>query len=408
MLCLDTSVELPQLNALIREVRRTPALVHLPIMYLAPGASETTTAMAYASGVDMVVNQVTQRESLEQLWGWASTLAREDTAFGAMAQMARSVHLTVPFDSPRRSRVAELCGAVVMASTIQRQALSAALGWPAYDCVEDCLAQATAAHGVRTPQVLLLDDASAGMLGKTARAPQHDWSSLLCLFVVTGNGVEQTGGSELGGLPERAFSGAQVHLLAPSLRPQQLAAQVQSVVARLWWRRSCQALLQQGLDQALKDPLTGLFTRRHLDSVLPRELEAARRNSQPLGVLAVDLLSFKAVNDTYGHAAGDQVLQAVGEVLKSQVRRRDTGFRTGGDEFLVLLPGADEDETARVQARLLRALEDSSVQVTPEQCLAPRATVAWFVAAADDWTLTSEALLKKADDQLYRLKRAGA
>src|SRR5918911_1246430 len=96
-------------------------------------------------------------------------------------------------------------------------------------------------------------------------------------------------------------------------------------------------------ERAMTDPLTGLLNRYGLQHILAREHAEARRYTRPLSCLIIDLDNFKAVNDTYGHAAGDLALQQIAGILREAVRRSDTVFRYGGEEFLVLLPETDLD-----------------------------------------------------------------
>ena len=96
-------------------------------------------------------------------------------------------------------------------------------------------------------------------------------------------------------------------------------------------------------ERAVTDALTGLLNRHALQHILAREHAEARRYNRPLSCLLIDLDKFKAINDTFGHAAGDVALRQLAEVLSEAVRRSDTIFRYGGEEFLVLLPETDLD-----------------------------------------------------------------
>lgn len=98
-----------------------------------------------------------------------------------------------------------------------------------------------------------------------------------------------------------------------------------------------QALL---LEQAVRDPLTGLFNRRYMEETLERELLRAMRKNVPLAIIMLDMDNLKIYNDTWGHAAGDAALQQLGSVLLNQVRREDIACRYGGDEFILIMPDA--------------------------------------------------------------------
>ena len=122
-----------------------------------------------------------------------------------------------------------------------------------------------------------------------------------------------------------------------------------------------EALQAKLRDQALRDPLTGVFNRRFLAETLARETARARRDSRAYAVVILDLDHFKRVNDTHGHEAGDRVLVAAAELLRSHTREGDLVCRYGGEEFVVLMPGASAVSAAR-RAELWRAtLEDAAV-----------------------------------------------
>jgi diguanylate cyclase (GGDEF)-like protein len=111
------------------------------------------------------------------------------------------------------------------------------------------------------------------------------------------------------------------------------------------------------------DALTGLFNRRHLEEELVRQYAVARRGGAPVSVLLLDIDHFKRVNDTYGHPAGDAVLQEFAHRLRDAVRAIDTPGRWGGEEFLVVLPGADSAAALTVAERIRRSTAAAPVVV---------------------------------------------
>jgi diguanylate cyclase (GGDEF)-like protein len=112
---------------------------------------------------------------------------------------------------------------------------------------------------------------------------------------------------------------------------------------------------------AYVDPLTGLSNRRHLAARLDGEFAAARRHCHPLSVVMADVDHFKLVNDAYGHSVGDDVLRAIGAILKQGLRTEDVAGRWGGDEFLLLLPHISLPEAERAVERLKTALGEAAV-----------------------------------------------
>jgi diguanylate cyclase (GGDEF)-like protein len=159
---------------------------------------------------------------------------------------------------------------------------------------------------------------------------------------------------------------------------------------------------------ALTDGLTGLPNRRALLNRAMSGLGTARRKRLPYGVAMADIDHFKAINDTHGHAAGDQALQRLGRLLEDSLRASDEVGRWGGEEFLILLPETDEAEALRVAERLRAAVEEEPFVIEGEVTL--KVTISIGVAALDapaQSALVLDALIRMADDALYRAKDAG-
>ena len=157
-------------------------------------------------------------------------------------------------------------------------------------------------------------------------------------------------------------------------------------------------------EQAERDPLTGLFNRRMLDSHLPRLLDACRMRQSSLVVMLLDMDFFKQANDRYGHVAGDQLLQSLARHLLHYCRPQDMVFRYGGDEFLVLFPDT-RMEVAQQRAQVLcqafasspRRLERHSLQIT----------LSCGLAAFPEHASVAGTLIECADDALYLAKSRG-
>lgn len=157
-------------------------------------------------------------------------------------------------------------------------------------------------------------------------------------------------------------------------------------------------------EQAIRDPLTGLFNRRYLAETLHRELAQAARESKPVSVVMLDIDHFKHFNDTHGHTAGDAMLQALGQCLRTQTRLGDIACRYGGEEFVVILPRTPL-AFAFKRAEQLRAAFENTLVPQAEQTL--HATLSGGVAAFPDNGLNADDLLRAADTALYAAKAAG-
>jgi len=162
--------------------------------------------------------------------------------------------------------------------------------------------------------------------------------------------------------------------------------------------------LERTQEQARTDPLTGFLNRRGMEEILIREFARSRRTASPLSVAILDIDHFKTVNDEHGHDVGDQALVHIAKVARSGVRETDVVCRYGGEEFVVVFPGAAADG-ARFVVDRMRTLAES----TPLAVGALKVQIR-FSAGVSELTGTDgsiRVLLKRADDALYEAKRAG-
>jgi diguanylate cyclase (GGDEF)-like protein len=157
-------------------------------------------------------------------------------------------------------------------------------------------------------------------------------------------------------------------------------------------------------EQANRDSLTGLWNRRYLDSTLERELSRCKREGRPLALLMMDLDHFKQVNDTYGHAGGDEVLKQLGALLATHARAEDVPCRYGGEEFTLLLPNMPLDAAVE-RAEMLRTtfaamkIRFGDFQITT--------TLSVGLAVYPEHGKLSDELTQRADRALYRAKVEG-
>ena len=162
---------------------------------------------------------------------------------------------------------------------------------------------------------------------------------------------------------------------------------------------------QQLCAEACRDPLTGVGNRRYFHARAEQALLQLRHRQQPVSVLMLDLDHFKQVNDQYGHAAGDQVLIAFCKVLTASLRKDDILARIGGEEFVALLPGANEAEARDVSERILQATRHCAVSC--ETCRIHFTASIGVVALGEAQEYSVSELCDAADQVMYRVKAAG-
>ncbi|MBI5843835.1 MAG: cache domain-containing protein [Deltaproteobacteria bacterium] len=158
-------------------------------------------------------------------------------------------------------------------------------------------------------------------------------------------------------------------------------------------------------DLSVRDPLTGLFNRRYMEESLLRELSDAARTGNPVGVVMMDVDHFKNYNDSFGHEAGDRLLKALGDILVQGVRGGDVACRYGGEEFLLILPGATLDATReRADALRVTAFEQLA-KASPDP--SKSVTISAGVAVYPEHGEEPQELINAADSAMYRAKSLG-
>jgi two-component system cell cycle response regulator len=192
--------------------------------------------------------------------------------------------------------------------------------------------------------------------------------------------------------------GANDHVLRP-VDPNELRARARNQIRRRRYQERLQAELNRSLEMAVTDGLTGLRNRRYIT----RHLEGLLRNGS-VALLMLDVDRFKTVNDTYGHAAGDQVLQDVALRMRQHLRAVDVVARFGGEEFVVAMASAGEQEALQVAERLRESLIETPVTLEQHSALSITASIGVAISKAGD---SLDDLTSAADAALYRAKANG-
>jgi diguanylate cyclase (GGDEF)-like protein len=236
----------------------------------------------------------------------------------------------------------------------------------------------------------LVDDPVAGLLCRHVSQPLP--SSYLCLPMMAQ-------GEAIGILHlQRVAPGTGNLLEATAPLAATVAEGVGLALANLKLRESLRR-------QAIRDDLTGLFNRRYMEETLERELHRVARIGIPLGLAMLDLDHFKTYNDTFGHHAGDELLRALGPLISSQIREDDIACRYGGEEFLIIMPGASLEVTLERTEQMRQCVKQLH-ELRPAQFLHP-ITISIGLAIFPDNGASSSALIQAADAALYRAKKEG-
>ncbi|MEW5709182.1 MAG: diguanylate cyclase [Pseudomonadota bacterium] len=286
-------------------------------------------------------------------------------------------------------------GGVLYLMHPSRNYLEATAQWGGMECREPTLSP-EACWGLRRGQLHFTDSAEAGLACPHVEAQTEDPFYSICAPLIAH-------GDLLGLLHLRyrrpeAEKGEEIFSSYQRMLVNTVAEQVGLAIANLRLRDS----LQQ---QSIRDPLTGLYNRRFLEEALARELARARRLQASLALVMADVDRFKSFNDSFGHEAGDMVLQSLARLLKSSLRDSDMVCRYGGEEFVLILPEANASNACQ-RAEALRSAVHGLQLHYREQPLGP-ITVSFGVAAFPEHGSHSKALLAAADAALYEAKRSG-
>ncbi len=186
----------------------------------------------------------------------------------------------------------------------------------------------------------------------------------------------------------------------------EMLARIRTQIKRKRYSDYLKASLEESVEQAITDALTGLHNRRYMETHLKRLANEALHKGRSLSILVADIDHFKSVNDTYGHDIGDVVLKEFAGRLKRSVRGMDLACRLGGEEFVVIMPDTDIERACQVAERIRGQIASETFDIgKSRQPLKVTASVG--VAALERAEDTAEVIFKRADQALYTAKREG-
>lgn len=195
------------------------------------------------------------------------------------------------------------------------------------------------------------------------------------------------------------------YLMRP-VDPNELIARSMTQIRRKHCNDRLRASVQQTIELAVTDGLTGLHNRRYFDTHLKLLMDRAAARGRPLSICMTDIDRFKQVNDTYGHDVGDEVLREFANRIRTTVRGADLACRFGGEEFIVVMPDTSAEMAAGVAERL-RTIIESLPFAIPQADGPLKVTASMGIATLRPGSDTAEALLKRADTALYQAKHEG-
>ncbi|WP_170331837.1 sensor domain-containing diguanylate cyclase [Ruegeria arenilitoris] len=222
-------------------------------------------------------------------------------------------------------------------------------------------------------------------------AEPHDGRPYFCFPILAH-------GETVGLLHLRAHEGSGEEFHSSKKLAQLCAEQISMAIANVRMR-------DQLHDQSVRDPLTGLFNRRHMTETLRKGISRSQQTGAPLSLIAVDVDHFKKFNDTHGHDAGDMVLRAVGSALEQGCDRDEVACRIGGEEFMLILPDNTPEDAMTRAEKLRQAVEAVSVRYGEKSL--PRITISVGVAHYPAHGTMPQDLMRAADDALYVAKDKG-
>lgn len=169
--------------------------------------------------------------------------------------------------------------------------------------------------------------------------------------------------------------------------------------------REVARLVQELSDSAVTDPLTGLLNRRYVDIYLEQQFNLFTRLGQRFGVTHIDIDDFKLVNDTYGHAAGDEALRFISTVLSDGTRKMDLLARYGGDEFVIVSGVAGQEGLEQLCGRMRQTVRGSRFATPSEEAVQLTISVGSTLVRPED--PSAAAVMARADEMMYEVKHAG-
>ena len=393
-------VMMPGMNGfeLCRLMKTNPRLAHVPVVIITSLAAQEDRVAALESGADEFLTKPVRElalharlRSLLRMKAITDELRMRDETLRDLAVGATPPLLTEPPPGARVLAVSSEANGAHILEMIQ----------PTLDIRPTLVTTARAAFDAiarDAPQAVLIDALGFAEFSSTfcTALRQRPESRAAAMLTLVDSGDIATAAACLD-------AGANDYAMWP-LHASELTARLRTQLRQKAHTDQLRASLDDGLRQAVTDPLTGLRNRRYLDAHLIRMIAKAQEQAEPLCLMAFDLDSFKAINDTYGHGAGDMILKDFARRLSENTRAVDLVARIGGEEFVVAMPAAGLTDAIEAAERVRAAVEKPGFLVGD---FLIDVTVSVGVSELRRGEDCASALLKRADAALYVAKAEG-
>ena len=210
-----------------------------------------------------------------------------------------------------------------------------------------------------------------------------------------------TGLSDIDSKVKGIEMGADDYLIKP-VNQQELKTCIKSLLKKKVYLDKLCTKYEMAVYTAITDKLTGLYNRGYFDHFLDREIKRSVRDQTPVALLILDIDNFKAINDEFGHQAGDRILEQLADIVKRNIRGIDLAARYGGEEFVVVMTGTDKPEAEQARERIRRSIREYKFDKNDS-----RVSASIGIALHPQDADSMEDLIEKADRSLYWAKRHG-
>jgi two-component system cell cycle response regulator len=380
-----------------RRIKSAPRTMHVPVIMVTALDQPSERVRGLEAGADDFLTKPVDDIALITR---VKNLARLKTLNDEMLlRMASGVELGMaPEDTAQGA--AERAGRILLVEDQERpaQRIAAALTAPHHVDVEADLPKALTALGDRPYDLLIVSlslTAGDGLrLCSQVRGLERTRNLPIIILVQPGDEARLLRGLDMG---------VNDYLARPVDR-NELLARVRTQMKRKRYADHLRGRLEESLELAVIDALTGLHNRRYMEVHLKALMDAARTGGSPLSVVVIDVDKFKSVNDTHGHDAGDNVLREVARRIQRNTRGIDLACRLGGEEFVIIMPDTGMERARQVGERVRECIADEVFQADQELQVSVTASVGVATLGEDD---TFAEMFKRADRALYAAKRGG-